>query len=100
MSGLYLEALPESIRLNRSSDDLFYFVLARKNAATLFTMDQRLTDLAMRNGLNCIFVPDAAPGKSRTICAGFEQYRVRVNRGLASIYRKRPGSLPAAGPCP
>lgn len=72
MSGLYQEALSESIRLNHSSYDLFYFVLARRNAATLFTMDRRLIDLAMRNGLNCVFEAEVAPGESWTIRAETE----------------------------
>lgn len=72
MSGLYQEALSESIRLNHSSYDLFYFVLARRNAATLFTMDQRLIDLALRNGLNCVFGTEVAPGESWTIRAEIE----------------------------
>ena len=72
MSGLYQEALSESIRLSHSSYDLFYFVLARRNAATLFTMDQRLIDLAMRNGLNCVFGTEVAPGESWTIRAEIE----------------------------
>lgn len=72
MSGLYQEALSESIRLNHSSYDLFYFVLARRNAATLFTMDRRLIDLAMRNGLDCVFEAEVAPGESWTIRAETE----------------------------
>lgn len=72
MSGLYQEALSESIRLNHSSYDLFYFVLARRNAATLFTMDRRLIDLALRNGLNCVFEAEVAPGESWTIRAETE----------------------------
>lgn len=72
MSGLYQEVLSESIRLSHSSYDLFYFVLARRNAATLFTMDRRLIQLAVRNGLSCAFEAEVAPGEGWTIRAETE----------------------------
>lgn len=72
MKDLYVEALSESLRLGHSPYDIFYFILARRNAATLFTMDQRLIDLAMRNGLNCVFEAEMAPGESWTIRAEIE----------------------------
>ena len=55
MEKLFQEALSESVRLNHSSYDMFYFVLARRTAGTLFTMDQRLIKLALQNGLNCVY---------------------------------------------
>ena len=54
MEKLFQEALSESVRLNHSSYDMFYFVLARRTAGTLFTMDQRLIKLALQNGLSCV----------------------------------------------
>ena len=69
MKDLAQEALSESLRLRHSSYDMFYFVLARRNAATLFTLDKRLIDLAMKNGLNCVFEPEVAPGETWTVRA-------------------------------
>lgn len=53
-ADLWEEALSESARLGHSSYDLFYFVLARRNAATLFTLDKRLQKLCLENGVNCV----------------------------------------------
>ena len=69
MSDLYPEALMESIKLGHTPYDMFYFVLARRNAAMLFTLDRRLVDLAMRNGLNCVFDAEVAPGEEWAIRA-------------------------------
>lgn len=53
---LWAEALTESVRLEHSSYDLFYLVLARREGATLFTIDRKLQDLCARNGVNCIWL--------------------------------------------
>jgi predicted nucleic acid-binding protein len=45
------EAISESIRLNHSTYDLLYFILARRNGAKLITVDKRLTILAEKNGV-------------------------------------------------
>lgn len=50
------EVLAESIRLNHSSYDMFYFVLARRNAATLFTLDRKLMRLCEENGVECVHI--------------------------------------------
>lgn len=50
------EALSEAIRLNHSAYDMFYFVLARRTASTLFTLDKRLQELCYDNGVDCIGV--------------------------------------------
>ena len=34
--------------------DRLYFVLARRNAATLFTLDRKLQQLCLDNGVNCV----------------------------------------------
>ncbi|WP_080802201.1 type II toxin-antitoxin system VapC family toxin [Arabiibacter massiliensis] len=52
---LWEEALLESVRLGHSSYDLFYLLLARRNAATLFTLDRKLQQLCLDNGVNCVF---------------------------------------------
>jgi len=46
-----LEVLHEAARLNISAYDMFYFVLARRNSATLVTCDMKLKNLAIDNGI-------------------------------------------------
>jgi len=50
----YEEAFHESIRLNHSTYDMLYFTLARRNAATLVTLDAKLMDLCDEQGVDCI----------------------------------------------
>ena len=54
LAELQTEALRESIRLDHSVYDLFYFVLARRTGATLFTTDLKLMELCLDNGVDCI----------------------------------------------
>jgi predicted nucleic acid-binding protein len=54
MSENYVESLTEGLRLNHSTYDMFYFTLARRNAATLFTLDQKLVELCEANGVDCV----------------------------------------------
>ena len=49
-----IEALDESIRNNHSSYDMFYFILARRNGATLFTLDRRLIALCEKLKIDCV----------------------------------------------
>ncbi len=60
MSGLLVEAMNEGLRLHHSAYDMFYFVLARRTGATLFTHDNKLAKLCVQNGVNCVreFVAD------------------------------------------
>lgn len=51
---LLTEALNEAIRHNHPVYDMIYFVLARRNAATLFTLDKKLRTICQANGVNCI----------------------------------------------
>jgi len=53
LADLQDEVMAESLRLKHSSYDLFYLVLARRNAATLFTADRKLADLARKVGVDC-----------------------------------------------
>lgn len=53
MEDLQSEALRESIRLDYSTYDMFYFVLARRTGGTLFTADRKLAELCLRNGVDC-----------------------------------------------
>lgn len=48
------EVLSESIRLDHSAYDMYYFVLARRKAATLFTLDRKLIALCEQHGVNCV----------------------------------------------
>ena len=55
-ASLWTEALTESLRLGHSSYDLFYLVLARREGATLFTLDRKLQNLCDKNGVNAIWL--------------------------------------------
>lgn len=54
IAGLQTEAIRESIRLDHSTFDLFYFVLARRTGATLFTLDRSLMRLCQQHGVDCV----------------------------------------------
>ncbi len=54
IEDLQSEALRESVRLDHSTYDLFYFVLARRTGATLFTLDRSLMRLCHDHGVECI----------------------------------------------
>ena len=54
LEDLQSEAFRESVRLNHSTYDMFYFVLARRTSATLFTLDRRLMELCLENGVDCV----------------------------------------------
>lgn len=54
METLQDEVLRESIRLQHSAYDMFYFILARRTGATLFTVDARLAELCLAHGVNCV----------------------------------------------
>lgn len=51
---LVVEALFESIRLNYPIYDMLYLVLARRNNATLFTLDKKLVNCCIKCGVNVI----------------------------------------------
>ena len=53
-AGLQQEAFVESIRLDHSVYDMFYFVLARRTGATLYSCDRSFLQLCVDNGVNCI----------------------------------------------
>ena len=57
-TDLWEEALSESLRLRHSPYDLLYLVLARRNAATLLTLDHKLQKLCLDNGVNCVALDD------------------------------------------
>ena len=50
----YIEAFHESLRLNHSVYDMLYFTLARRNSATLVTLDAKLRELCEEQGVDCI----------------------------------------------
>jgi len=53
ISENYIEAFHESIRLKHSVYDLLYLTLARRNAATLVTLDTKLIQLSEEQGIDC-----------------------------------------------
>ena len=59
MGDCYIEVFGEAARLRHSVYDMMYLVLARRNGATLFTLDRKLQQLCLENGVNCAFA-DAA----------------------------------------
>lgn len=72
LEGLFNEVFTESLRLGHSAYDVFYFVLARRNAATLCTLDRRLQQLCLKNGVNCFYGLDVK-GENWTIRAESEE---------------------------
>ena len=58
IASLQTEVLAESIRLNRSVYDMFYFVLARRTQGTLFTTDMKLLKLSEQHGVPCMTLID------------------------------------------
>ena len=50
----YIEAFDEGVRNNHSTYDMFYLTLARRNGATLFTLDRRLIALCERLKIDCV----------------------------------------------
>lgn len=54
MKDLAPEALAEAARLHHPAYDMFYFVLARRNAATLMTTDKKLMRLCEEQGIDYV----------------------------------------------
>ncbi len=48
------EVLNESVRMNHSTYDIFYLVLARRTSSTLLTLDKKLSGIASREGIDII----------------------------------------------
>lgn len=55
IADMWPEALSEARRFQHPVYDLFYFILARRNAATLFTLDRKLQELCLDAGVNCVY---------------------------------------------
>lgn len=53
-ASLWIEAATESIRLEHSSYDMFYLLLARRECATLFTLDRKLQQLCADIPVDCV----------------------------------------------
>ena len=60
-SDLLVEATSEALRLNHPVYDMLYFVLARRTAGTLFTLDRKLQQVCLDNGVNCVCAMDLPP---------------------------------------
>lgn len=56
----YLEAFDEGMRTQHSTYDMFYLTLARRNGATLFTLDRRLIALCDQLKIDCVHVVSQA----------------------------------------
>lgn len=54
MRALLPEVFAESIRLDHPAYDLFYFVFARRNDATMYTLDKKLIALCEEHGVDCV----------------------------------------------
>ena len=54
LNDLVDEAFQESIRLDHPLYDMLYFVLARRTAGILFTLDRQLIELCADHGVNSI----------------------------------------------
>ena len=54
VESLLVEAIHEAIRNNHPVYDMLYLVLARRNAATLFTFDKMLRTVCRANGVGCV----------------------------------------------
>ncbi|MFR5828271.1 MAG: type II toxin-antitoxin system VapC family toxin [Adlercreutzia equolifaciens] len=50
---LFSEAIHAAIQ-NHSVYDMLYFIVTRRNAATLFTFDKKLRAVCEANGVNCL----------------------------------------------
>ena len=58
MRALLPEVFAESIRLDHPTYDLFYFVFARRNDATMYTLDKKLIALCEEHGVDCVHPVD------------------------------------------
>ena len=70
MEELQVEALREAIRLDHSVYDMFYFVLARRTGGCLFTLDKKLMDLCIDNGVDCIMLVNPSEGMVQGVGSG------------------------------
>ncbi len=52
--GYYEEAFTEACRYGHSAYDFFYLLLAKRNNATLFTVDKKLAQLCEKMGVNVV----------------------------------------------
>ena len=48
------EVLNESVRMNHSTSDIFYLVLARRTSSTLLTLDKKLSGIASRERIDTV----------------------------------------------
>lgn len=59
----YIEAFDEGVRNNHSTYDMFYLTLARRNGATLFTLDKKLIALCEELQIDCVHMIDRDESK-------------------------------------
>ena len=58
IDGFETEVMGQACALKHPAYDIFYFVLARRNDATLLTVDKKLQALCLENHVNCILLVD------------------------------------------
>jgi predicted nucleic acid-binding protein len=56
LADYYKEAFAESLHFDHSPYDMFYFILARQNAATLISLDRSLLSLCEQARVNCVHI--------------------------------------------
>lgn len=54
VSNVVTEVLHESVRLKHNAYDIVYFVIARRNGATLLTVDKRLAEICEENRVSAV----------------------------------------------
>lgn len=56
--GFEAEIIGQACALKHPAYDIFYFILARRNGATLITVDKKLQNLCLENHVNCTLLVD------------------------------------------
>ena len=65
IDDLMVEAFSQGVILDHSIYDMIYMILARRNGATLVTVDKHLQSLCLDNGVDCIIDEDVLNKNSR-----------------------------------
>lgn len=55
LAEMNIEVFNEALRLEHSSYDIYYLVLARRMGATLASLDKKLNKIAIKSGVDCIY---------------------------------------------
>ncbi len=82
--SLYTEALSEAMRVGHTVYDLLYLVLARRSGAVLFTLDKKLRQLAVENGVDVVESYDI-DGKNWMIRSEIKNLEEAVEAGWITV---------------